>query len=1239
MSGRSPTRAIFLVGLITSASATCVDVHADSPSWTSSRRHRVLLDVDPVRASRSESPASVEIDLLRLLSENGVDGTLDENTIEVVAYDGSGRPAVFDASRDKSERHLLPWRLEPSYGIDTTTLHFVLPDEKHTTVSVYVDTLYSRRGEPQRYRGIVGDGDLLRQAHGRRAIGATHFDAFADLDLDGDLDLFRGGVEPFIHCFENVGRDRLVPKGRLTSGGKLLTLPHRPGSHRSWVVPHFFDLDGDGDLDLLPSFTDGPLRGRIVLFENTTQPEEPLTFVERGPLMTASGIPVAGGKQAGGWFPSLAFHQGRDASGGHFLDLFVGNNNHCYLYRSLGTNDDGSWRWAEAIALEAGGKEIELFNPCFSLADVDADGDQDLIAAPQSGQIHLFVNLGGSIEPDAQGLRPPPVYAPGKIIAYDERYLQRSTHPRVTVADFTSNTLPDLVVDRAWELADLDNVTRTSRRDFGALLENVGTATEPRWTRRDTGVGVPFTEGFQPCDALRQSTVRVVDWNRDGHLDVLAGDCDGFVWFFRNVSQHRAPLFAPATRVEAGGKILSLAERAGHARPDVCDWNNDGKQDLVIADGAGGVTLYLGGGDESEPRLEAGRRLSFIDPDGREKIIQRGTRSHVLVCDWNQDGRKDLVFADQQNPGFWLFENRGTDAAPRLAPARQLPIDDCVRPNLGSFVDWDGDGKRDLIACEFEHSIRVYRDVGDGKAGEDPILHDRQGSLLVKPFSIMMISGADAIDLNGDGDLDIVTGQGHGGSGIRFYERDFIEDSQRGTHPIVHVRGFETRIEILPIKIPMSRFLEVVKRYADTMLTKGRDTYGPVKSGLFLSALDRRTLAPLEIRPAPPGGIRRGDRAGLPWGRLVGANPHNDENFLRALYALTEITTDRRYAAAARHEIEWFFKNTQSAVTGLLPWGEHMSWDVMIDQPVSSGTSLMHEFARPWVLWHETFGLAPEAATRFALGLWKHQIANHHTGAFDRHASYDRHGPRDGRDFPRHAGFYIHTWAHAFSHTQDETFLRAIEILLTRFERKRKGKDGVRRSTLGPLDAHTAAYIVPDALAVRLKEFARVEDDLVIAELRTRFGGDDGAWSFPITWTAGYASGAAIDHAMLALARWEQTRDGRFRNIVIALCDAYRGAFPDEDVDVWPMTFGHLIIAQVAAFHMTGRQPYLDEARRVAEMAIDLYWQDSPLPRASLKTDHYETITGADTLAYSLLELHVALQGQGRFLPMELIDR
>ena len=191
------------------------------------------------------------------------------------------------------------------------------------------------------------------------------------------------------------------------------------------------------------------------------------------------------------------------------------------------------------------------------------------------------------------------------------------------------------------------------------------------------------------------------------------------------------------------------------------------------------------------------------------------------------------------------------------------------------------------------------------------------------------------------------------------------------------------------------------------MIERGRDSYGPQKSGLLLSALDRTTLAPLQVRLAPPGGIRRGDRPGRAWVEMNGANPMLDQNLLRVFYTLTEIIGDTRYSKVADEELTWFFNHTMSPKTSLLPWGEHLSWDVILDVPISGGDEMMHEYARPWMLWERCFALAPEASARFALGVWEHQIANHKTGGFDRHAPYLEHGPVDGKDFPRHAGFYI----------------------------------------------------------------------------------------------------------------------------------------------------------------------------------------------------------------------------------------
>jgi hypothetical protein len=346
----------------------------------------------------------------------------------------------------------------------------------------------------------------------------------------------------------------------------------------------------------------------------------------------------------------------------------------------------------------------------------------------------------------------------------------------------------------------------------GRLFKNVGTASAPRFEARDASGGAPFTEGFPPVDALRQNSVRAADWNGDGKLDLIAGDTDGYVWLFRNLAGRRAPLFAPGERLHAGGAALKVhgeeaeARAAGYARPDVVDWNDDGRKDLLVADGRGWLTLFLNQGTDAAPVLGRGRRVSA---NGRP--IDGTSRGSVHVTDFNNDGRKDVLFGmvgegpsrhydwpplnkyRTRDRGILYYPNVGTDAAPVLGAPRWVKTGlegapaDLLRPNLGGFVDWDGDGARDLIVCEFENFCQMFRNTTGGRPGRKPLFAGAAGVTVLAQWTAQMISGADAVDWNGDGDLDLLTGQGHGGSGLRFFERDYLNDFVNGTFPVVTV--------------------------------------------------------------------------------------------------------------------------------------------------------------------------------------------------------------------------------------------------------------------------------------------------------------------------------------------------------------------------------------------------------------------------------------------------------------------
>jgi len=127
----------------------------------------------------------------------------------------------------------------------------------------------------------------------------------------------------------------------------------------------------------------------------------------------------------------------------------------------------------------------------------------------------------------------------------------------------------------------------------------------------------------------------------------------------------------------------------------------------------------------------------------------------------------------------------GTDKEPLIIPlAKSNPNQTeniCTRPTA---VDWDGDGKLDLVVGNFAGSFYVFKGEGKGKFAPKPEPLTAGGNQLkIKGHH----SDPFVIDWDGDGDLDLVSGSSEGG--VQWAENT----AGRGKPP--ELKEFETLIK------------------------------------------------------------------------------------------------------------------------------------------------------------------------------------------------------------------------------------------------------------------------------------------------------------------------------------------------------------------------------------------------------------------------------------------------------------
>jgi TolB-like protein len=206
---------------------------------------------------------------------------------------------------------------------------------------------------------------------------------------------------------------------------------------------------------------------------------------------------------------------------------------------------------------------------------------------------------------------------------------------------------------------------------------------------------------MQPTIPARIGGNRIlVEWA--GMHDLLLGDRDGYVWLFINVGGKESPRYDTGTKLKAGGKEIKVR---GPSYPYLVDWNEDGKADLLVGDGGGYLHLFLNQGDGN---LAAG---VMVKAGGKD--LDTGSRANPCVTDWNEDGKKDLVMGNGSGEIF-VYLNEGTNQQPVFGKPLKLNGGslDVGSDSAPDVVDWNGDGKKDLVVGNDNGEIFIFINQG-----------------------------------------------------------------------------------------------------------------------------------------------------------------------------------------------------------------------------------------------------------------------------------------------------------------------------------------------------------------------------------------------------------------------------------------------------------------------------------------------------------------------------------------------
>ena len=531
--------------------------------------------------------------------------------------------------------------------------------------------------------------------------------ALADLDSDGDLDVLAGEIGGGFVFYENTAGPGVPP---VFAWPKLN--PFGLSDLAFGSTPSVADLDSDGDLDVLAA----EFGGGFVFYENTAGPGALPAFAP--PVLNPFGLRIYEELSRDVSGLSVA-----DLNGDGDLDVLAGIENGSFqFYRnSAGPGAPPSF---DALFFNSFGLSSVGDYCTPSVADLDGDGDLDVLAGNEDGSFIYFENTAGPGAPQSFAAPQANPFGLADIGSYSAP----------TVGDFDSDGDPDVLAGG-------------QSGGFSFFQNTAGPGTTP------TFLG-PFENpsgltGVFESDSY--STPSLGDLDSDGDLDVLAGTSEGSFFYYENTAGPGAPsAFAPPIANPFG-----LSDIGDDSAPSVADLDGDGDLDVLGSNEDGDFFFF-------QNTAGPGTTPPFFGPSKNPAgLSDIGTRVAPSVGDLDGDGDLDVLAGRSLGDFVYLMNTAGPGATPAFAAPLTNPfgLADVGSESSPAVGDLDGDGDLDLIAGRDDGTFASFQNIAQ-PSGE-PLFASRRLAGL-KSADIGSDSTPVIGDLDGDGVLDVLSGASDG---------------------------------------------------------------------------------------------------------------------------------------------------------------------------------------------------------------------------------------------------------------------------------------------------------------------------------------------------------------------------------------------------------------------------------------------------------------------------------------------